>query len=72
VITSRKPLGAVAGRNWTVVRRRLVPEGDALPAGVYRSIEFASQFQDGKTHCELVSVRRDEDGMWRFAGYVVD
>ena len=72
VITTRKPMGAVAGRSWTAVRRQQVPDGDALPAGVYGSIEFASQYQDGKTHRELVSMRRDEDGTWRFVGYVVE
>lgn len=72
VLTSRKALGPIVGRAWTVVRRQQVAEGEALPAGLYGSIEFASQFQDGKLHRELVSIRRDADGVWRFAGYVVE
>ena len=71
VTSARKSTGTVLGRNWTVVRREQVNEGGQLPPGLYASIEFTTRFQDNQTRRELVSLRRDEDGMWRFSGYVV-
>jgi hypothetical protein len=71
VTSARKSTGAVLGRNWTVVRREQVNEGGQLPPGLYASIEFATRFQDNQARRELVSLRRDEDGTWRFSGYVV-
>lgn len=68
---NRKPLGAASARNWISVRREVVGENAALPSGLYASIEFSSQFQGRRTAKELVSLRRDEDGLWRFSGYVV-
>ncbi|UOF14403.1 DUF4019 domain-containing protein [Lysobacter capsici] len=68
---TRKPLGAANSRNWIAVRRELVTDGGQLPAGLYASIEFSSQFQSKRLAKELVSLRRDEDGMWRFSGYVI-
>lgn len=68
---TRKPLGTADSRNWIAVRREVVADGGPLPAGLYASIEFASQFQGRRPAKELVSLRRDEDGMWRFSGYVV-
>lgn len=68
---TRKPLGAASARNWITVRREVVGSGSQLPAGLYASIEFSSQFQGKRAAKELVSLRRDEDGMWRFSGYVI-
>lgn len=68
---SRKPLGAASSRDWIAVRREIVADGGQLPPGLYASIEFASQFQSRRSAKELVSLRRDEDGMWRFSGYVI-
>lgn len=67
----RKPLGPANARRWTAVRREGVGEGRELPPGVYASIEFASQFQGRRSAIELVSLRLDEDGRWRFSGYVI-
>ena len=71
VAGSRKPLGAVVERNWTVVRRQQVADGGQIPSGMYASVEFATRFRTDPPRTELVSMRRDEDGTWRFAGYVV-
>ena len=71
VAGTRKPLGAVVERNWTVVRRQQVAEGGQIPSGMYASVEFATRFRSDPPRIELVSMRRDEDGTWRFAGYVV-
>ncbi|MFD1297545.1 DUF4019 domain-containing protein [Lysobacter gummosus] len=68
---SRKPLGAASSRNWIAVRREVVGNGAKLPPGLYASIEFSSQFQSKRAATELVSLRQDEDGMWRFSGYVI-
>lgn len=69
---TRAPLGAAALRSWVSVRRESVPAGGRVPPGHYASIEFASQFQGQRTAKELISLRRDEDGQWRFSGYVIE
>lgn len=72
VARTRKPLGTVAGRNWMAVRRQQVAVGGQLPPGTYASVEFATRFQNNRIAKELVSMRRDEDGVWRFTGYVIE
>ncbi|QWP75308.1 DUF4019 domain-containing protein [Lysobacter sp. K5869] len=69
---TRAPLGAAASRSWMSVRRESVPAGGRVPPGHYANIEFASQFQGQRTAKELISLRRDEDGQWRFSGYVIE
>jgi hypothetical protein len=68
---TRKPLGATGSRSWISVRREVVGEGGQLPPGLYASVEFSSQFQGKRAAKELISLRRDEDGLWRFSGYVI-
>ena len=67
VSEARKALGAPASRIWVTVRRQMATEG--IPPGLYATTEFATTFQNGKTVLEVVSMRRDEDGRWRFTGY---
>jgi hypothetical protein len=67
---SRQPLGKATGRNWVSVRRQ-AGDGQALPSGLYASAEFLVEFAGKRTMRELVSFRLDEDGTWRFSGYVV-
>lgn len=67
---SRQPLGKATGRNWVSVRRQF-GDGQALPSGLYASAEFLVEFANKRTMRELVSFRLDEDGTWRFSGYVV-
>jgi hypothetical protein len=70
IARSRQPLGAAANRNWLSVRRQ-AGDGNALPSGLYASIEFLAEFAGKPPVRELVSFRLDEDGVWRFAGYAV-
>ena len=67
---TRQPLGKSSGRNWVSIRRQF-GDGQALPSGLYASAEFLVEFADKRTMRELVSFRLDEDGTWRFSGYVV-
>ncbi|WP_140725618.1 MULTISPECIES: DUF4019 domain-containing protein [Gammaproteobacteria] len=67
---SRQPLGKVVSRNWLSVRRQS-GDGKALPAGLYASAEFLTEFAGKPPVRELVSFRLDEDGAWRFSGYAV-
>ena len=68
----RKPLGAVSGREWTAVRRQRNPGSATLPAGEYASVELVALFANKQVKTELVTFRHDEDGTWRFTGYVID
>lgn len=68
----RAPHGVVQGRAWTAVRRQQIAgTQQELPAGVYISVEFATQAA-GKMHRELVTFRADEDGTVRLSGYVME
>lgn len=69
---SRKPLGAPLERTWVAVRRQQVTGGTQLPPGTYASIEFVTRFQGNRMARELVSLRLDEDRVWRLAGYVIE
>ncbi len=71
VQAARKPLGAVSAREWSVVRRQRNPGNDDVPAGEYASVETIVQFAGNRVGTELVTFRKDEDGTWRFAGYVL-
>lgn len=65
----RKPLGAATSRTWIAVYRQR-SDGKSSPAGLYASVRFETVFAKGAKH-ELVSFRLDEDGVWRFTGYVL-
>jgi glucose/arabinose dehydrogenase len=67
---SRQGLAKAATRNWLSVRRQS-GDGNALPPGLYASAEFLAEFPGKPLVRELISFRLDEDGAWRFAGYVV-
>ncbi|KRA45113.1 DUF4019 domain-containing protein [Pseudoxanthomonas sp. Root630] len=69
---SRKPKGAVAGREWRVVRRQRHDGTQGVPAGHYVSVELLARLASGEQMRELVSLRLDEDGVARFSGYVVE
>ena len=72
VAKTRTPLGAPVERTWMAVRRQQVAGGTQLPPGTYASIEFVTRFQNNRAARELVSLRLDEDRIWRFAGYVIE
>lgn len=42
-----------------------------LQPGRYANVRFQTQFPDNLWANELVSFRHDEDGKWRFSGYVL-
>lgn len=67
VSQTRKALGTPVNHVWMSVRRQLATQG--IPPGLYATMEFASTFQNNKSVIEVISLRRDEDGRWRFAGY---
>jgi hypothetical protein len=71
VQAARKPVGAVARREWSVVRRQRSAGSDGVPAGEYASVETLVQFAGNQVRSELVTFRQNEDGTWRFAGYVL-
>jgi len=71
VQAARKPMGAPVGREWIAVRRQRGTGDGTLPAGEYASVELAVTAADKRVRLELVTFRLDEDGTWRFAGYVL-
>jgi hypothetical protein len=70
VTRARRPLGAMVGREWSVLRRQY-SAGGSVPAGHYASVEFVATFAGNRKAREVVSFRQDEDGVWRFTGYVI-
>lgn len=70
VAEARKSLRISTSHVWIAVQRQVVTQQtQGVPPGLYATVEFASTFQNNKTIVEVVSLRRDEDGRWRFAGY---
>lgn len=69
---TRKDLGAAGEREWLAVERNKVLPGavSAAPAGDYYNLRFLVRFR-ARVATELVSFRRDDDGIWRWVGYVV-
>lgn len=70
VQTARKGLGSAVGREWLQVSRQQ-GDGKGVPAGEYASAEFLVRYAQGAPRVEMVTFRRDQDGVWRFMGYVV-
>lgn len=72
VARSREGLVRPLQRSWTGISVRDVTswESNARP-GRYGSVEFDTYFAGNVRTKEGVSLRRDEDGQWRFAGYFI-
>jgi len=72
VAQARKPFTQPVQRQWTGISLRDVAtaQGAATP-GRYGSVDFVTTFAGNRRAHELVSFRLDEDGQWRFAGYVI-
>lgn len=70
VQTARKGLGTATAREWLQVSRQF-GDGKEVPAGEYVSAEFLVRYAQGASRVEMVTFRRDQDGIWRFMGYVV-
>jgi hypothetical protein len=65
-------LGCGTGRRWTAIRVDR-PEGHVqwLP-GTYARLEFSVSFGAAEApHREVVTLRHEEQGVWRLAGYGV-
>lgn len=68
----RQPFGRPEQRQWTSVAVRDVAQQGSMKAGRYGSVDFSSTFTGNRRAHELVSFRLDEDGQWRFVGYVIE
>ena len=66
-------LGRGTGRRWTAVRvGRPTTRADQL-TGTYAMLEFSVSFGGrGTPHREVITLRREESGIWRLAGYGVN
>ncbi len=70
LLEGRRPLGRGIGRRWTAIRVDRSREGASLPAGTYAALEFSVSLGDPAIPFrEVVSLRREDDGVWRLAGY---
>lgn len=70
---ARASVGHISTRQWAGIARVryvLSPMKDAVPAGLYANIEFASRQLDGGMVFELVTLRIEDDGSLKFTGYV--
>lgn len=69
--SNRQAVGTVQKREWRSITQVQMAEqsGDVNP-GHYVNVNFTSTFAGGRVGNELVSFRKDEDGKWRFSGYV--
>lgn len=65
----RKPLGALVSRaNKEIQDLSSLP---GLPDGAYRIVTFNTDFEKKKGAVETVILTREEDGIWRPAGYFI-
>jgi hypothetical protein len=72
LIHDRKILGTVTSRTVSGVTRSQSDGKSSLPAGLYISVRFSTQFSATRQAVrELVSFYLDTDQIWRLAGYSV-
>ncbi|WAC61631.1 DUF4019 domain-containing protein [Pseudoxanthomonas sp. SL93] len=70
LLDGRRSLGRGIGRRWTAVRVDRSRDGGPLPSGTYGALEFSvSLGGPAIPFREIVSLRREDDGVWRLAGY---
>ncbi len=69
VVALRKSLGAATARRWQASSYNVVGPQGAIPGGEFVSVSFISSFNNASAVREIVSMRLDEDGSWRFVGY---
>lgn len=71
IARDRNTLGQLQSRQ-NVAVTRLRANGEALPAGYYINVVFASRFANGGQPVrELVSFHLDNDKVWRVTGYTL-
>jgi hypothetical protein len=71
VTQARMGLGAPRQRRWVSLNLQQTQGNSTLPPGQYFDCELVASLSDGRVIRELISLRLDEDNVWRFAGYVV-
>lgn len=70
LMEGRRPLGRGTGRRWTAVRIDQPRNGATLAPGTYAALEFSVYLgQPAAPFREVVSLRLEDDGVWRLAGY---
>lgn len=71
IAKARTDIGPLSSRTWRAVQRQYSKGAlGQIPAGEYATVNFAI-VADEKPANEAVTFRHDEDGVWRFVGYVV-
>ncbi len=71
VDSNRKAVGAVQKRAWrSITQVQMAEKSGNVNPGHYVNVNFNSTFSSGSQGNELVSFRKDDDGKWRFSGYV--
>jgi hypothetical protein len=66
---ARNPLGvAVARKLRTATYTRALPNA---PAGEYVVIQYDTRFETRPLSTEIVTPRREADGTWKVAGYII-
>jgi hypothetical protein len=68
----RQPLGVVVSRNWVSLHRQQGAASGPLPPGQYVGIGMTTVFAGNRLVHERVTLHLDEDGTWRFTGYVLE
>jgi hypothetical protein len=67
--TSRSPLGKIGSRK--LMGAKFVENLPGAPTGEYVVFGFASAFDTKDNMIETVTARKDDDGIWRVAGYFI-
>ena len=67
--TSRSPLGTIRSRK--LIGAKFAEELPGAPTGEYVVFGFASAFDTKDNMIETVTARKDDDGIWRVAGYFI-
>ena len=66
---SRSPLGAVRSRK--LLGTKFAKDLPGAPPGDYVVFGFASVFQEQDNVIETVTAKKNDDGVWRVAGYFI-
>jgi hypothetical protein len=65
-------LGRGRSRRWAAVRVDQPSQRPRWQPGTYAVLEFSVMFgETGAPHRETVTLRREDEGVWRLAGYAV-
>lgn len=71
VKNNRLPLGKMQTRNWNTISQVVAKENEGdIPPGRYVSVYFITKFDNSMAN-EMITFREDEDGVWRFSGYLI-